>query len=71
MARIARDQLKCGGCGGELHKLYRIEGGERDGDILVVCVDPKCRSQSRLTVTAPTVEIEHDGGDGTLTGGWR
>lgn len=53
-------ELRCGQCGGSIHKLYLRENGE----IIAECVT--CMSQSELTVITPKIKIRNNNGPGTL-----
>jgi len=54
------EQLKCGECGEEKHKLYLRPSGE----IITECV--KCKSQSVIKITEPKITISNNFGGGTL-----
>ena len=53
-------QLKCGGCGEEKHKIYRRQNGE----IITECVE--CKSQTEIVVTEPKIITGNVSGDGSL-----
>jgi hypothetical protein len=55
-------QLKCGECGESKHLLF-IEPSS-NGEIIVECIN--CKSQSKITVTHPKIEIRYNAGNGTL-----
>lgn len=56
-------QLKCGGCGGESHKLWKHEDRE---SIYVSC--NTCESCSELCIRTPEITIDWvDGSSGLLT----
>lgn len=54
------EQLKCGECGEENHKIYTRPNGE----LITECV--KCKSQTEIVVTAPKIMLRNNSGSGTL-----
>ena len=60
MNRMKTEQLKCGQCGQELHRLYLYPSGE----IIAKCID--CESESIIEVTEPKIIINNLSGLGTL-----
>jgi len=57
---IKLEELKCGECGNEKHKLYLRPNGE----IITECC--KCKCQSEIIVTKPEIKIRNNFGSGTL-----
>ena len=55
------EQLRCGECGGEIHKLYLRPASE---EIVVECVS--CKSLSVISIPKPQLKIENYSGGGTL-----
>ncbi len=53
-------QLKCGGCGEEKHKIYRRQNGE----IIAECI--KCKSQTEIVITVPNIVTKNVSGGGSL-----
>jgi uncharacterized Zn finger protein len=53
-------QLKCGECGEEKHKIYRRENGE----IITECI--KCKSQTEIVITEPKIITRNNFGSGSL-----
>ena len=53
-------QLKCGECGEERHKIYR----RKNGEIITECIH--CKSQTEIVVTAPTIITNNVSGGGSL-----
>lgn len=69
------EQLKCGGCGGEEHRVFGPKGsGEAWASLILECV--KCKSRSVLEIPEPRITIgwgvRRDGqeSNGVITGGW-
>jgi hypothetical protein len=54
------EKLRCGGCGGDVHKLYK----RKNGEIIAECVH--CNSKTEFIVQNPKIEMHHNSGDGTL-----
>jgi len=54
------EQLKCGQCGNEKHKLYIRPNGE----IIVECIE--CESQSQIIMKKPEIIIRNNSGLGTI-----
>ena len=53
-------QLKCGECGEEKHKIYQRENGE----IITECI--KCKSQTEIVITEPKIITRNNFGSGSL-----
>ena len=68
MKKTEINELKCGGCGGEIHKLFSINANEK---IQTVCC--KCGSKSYIELSkAPTMTISWgEDSDGILCGDWN
>jgi len=53
-------QLKCGSCGQENHRIYQRQNGE----IITECI--RCKSQTEIIITIPKIILRNNDGDGTL-----
>ena len=54
------EQLRCGECGQELHRLYRT----KEGNLIAECC--KCESQSIIKIIPAEILIRNHSGSGTL-----
>lgn len=54
------EQLKCGQCGGENHKVYTRPNGE----LITECCN--CKSQTEIVITQPKIILRNISGGGTL-----
>ena len=53
-------QLKCGECGKEEHKVFQRANGE----IITECVC--CKSQTEIVISPPKITLRNNSGSGTL-----